>query len=105
MSKVFAITPVYDLLLRGSADMPIGLYQLHTATADQLTHLHYKVGMLKTVKKGLKLLVDNGYIQADCVPTKFFKSPYYYTLAAKGLRFLSEVRIDVPPSDRARTEV
>lgn len=78
MSKVFAITPVHDLLLRGTQDMPIGLYHLHLATAEQLTRLHYKPGMLKTVSKRLKVLVDNGYVQADSVPTKFMKSPYYY---------------------------
>jgi len=77
MSKTFAITPVYDLLLRGSLDMPIGLYHLHLATTEQLTRLFYKPGMLKTVSKRLKVLVDNGYIQADCIPTKLFKSPYY----------------------------
>jgi len=105
MSKAFAITPALDLLLRGSQDMPVGLYHLHLATADQLTRLHYKAGMLKTVSKRLKLLVDNGYVQADCIPTKNFKSPYYYALAAKGLRYLSDVGIDVPASDRAEKAV
>jgi len=52
--KPFVITPVYDLLLRDSQDMPIGLYHVHLATAEQLTRLHYKPGMLKTVKKRLK---------------------------------------------------
>ena len=105
MNKTFAITPVHDLLLRGSADMPIGLYHLHLATAEQLTKLHYKMGMQKTVLKRLKVLVDNGYVQADCIPTKFFKSPYYYTLDTKGLRYLSSVGIDVPASERASKEI
>ncbi len=105
MSKPFAITPALDLLLRGSTDMPVGLYHLHLATADQLNRLHYKPGMLKTVSKRLKVLVDNGYVQADCIPTKLFKSPYYYTLASRGLRYLSSVGIDVPTSDRAGKEI
>jgi Replication-relaxation len=105
MSKPFAITPVHDLLLRGSQDMPVGLYHLHLATAEQLTRLHYKLGTLKTVKKRLKVLVDNGYVQADCIPTKLFKSPYYYTLAAKGMRYLSDIGMDTDASFRASKEV
>src|SRR5436309_7856057 len=89
--KPFIVTPVYDLLLHGSQDVPIGLYHLHMATAEQLTRLHYKPGMLKTVSKRLKVLVDNDYIQADSVPTKLFKSPYYYTLDNKGMRYLESI--------------
>jgi hypothetical protein len=105
MSKTFAITPVYDLLLRGSPDMPIGLYHLHLATTEQLTRLFYKPGMLKTVSKGLKVLVDNGYIQADCIPTKLFKSPYYYTLDSRGMRYLADIGMDIDISFRASKEV
>lgn len=105
MSKAFAITPVHDLLLRGSQDMPIGLYQFHLATIGQLTRLHYKPGMLKTVNKRLKLLVDNGYVQADCIPTKRFKSPYYYTLDTRGMRYLESIGLDVDVSFRASKEV
>ena len=103
--KPFIVTPVYDLLLRGGQDMPIGLYHLHLATAEQLTRLHYKPGMLKTVKKRLKVLVDNGYIQADCIPTKRFKSPYYYTLDTKGMRYLESIELDTDISFRAGKEV
>jgi hypothetical protein len=93
-TKPFTVTPVYDLLLRGGQDMQVGLYQLHLATAEQLTVLHYKPGMLKTVKKRLKMLVNNGFIQADCIPTKRFKSPYYYTLDTKGMRYLESIGFD-----------
>jgi hypothetical protein len=105
MNKPFAITPTLDLLLRGSAEMPIGLYHLHLATTEQLTRLHYKPGMLKTVSKRLKMLVDNGYIQADCIPTKLFKSPYYYMLDTKGMRYLSDIGIDVDVNFRASKEM
>ena len=54
MSKTFAITPVYDLLLRGSPDMPIGLYHLHLATTEQLTRLFYKPGMLQNRQQAIK---------------------------------------------------
>ena len=105
MTKPFAITPVHDLLLRGSADMPIGLYHLHLATAEQLTRLHYKSGMRKTVLKRLKVLVDNGYVQADSIPTKFFKSPSYYTLDTKGMRYLTDIGLDTDTNFRASKEV
>jgi len=105
MSKAFAITPVHDLLLRGSADMPIGLYHLHLATTEQLTRLHYKPGMLKTVSKRLKALVDNGFVQADCIPTKRFKSPYYYTLDTRGMRYLDSIGLDTDISFRASKEL
>ena len=105
MNKAFAITPVYDLLLRGSPDMPVGLYHLHIATAEQLCRLHYKAGMLKTVSKRLKVLVDNGFIQADCIPTKLFKSPYYYAVAYRGMRYLQDLGMDVDPGFRASKEL
>ncbi len=105
MSQPFAITPVHDLLLRGSQDMPIGLYHLHIATTEQLTRLHYKPGMLKTISKRLKTLTDNGYIQADCIPTKLFKSPYYYTLDTKGMRYLEAIGMDTDISFRASKEL
>lgn len=105
MGKQFAITPVHDLLLRGSADMPIGLYHLHLATTEQLTRLHYKPGMHKTVLKRLKVLTDNGYLQADSIPTKLFKSPYYYTLDTKGMRYLEDIGLDTDPNFRASKKV
>ncbi len=105
MSKQFRVTPVYDLLLRGSADINVGLYQLHLATAEQLCRLHYSEGSIKMVKKRLKTLTDNGFIQADSVPTRQYKSPYFYTLGAKGIQYLESIGIDVPQSFRESKEV
>lgn len=105
MRKAFSITPVHDLLLRGTPDMPVGLYHLHIATAEQLTRLHYKAGMLKTVKARLKTLADHGYVQADCVPTKQFRSPYYYALGKMGIRYLAATGVDLNEALRAGKEV
>lgn len=105
MSKAFTISPIHDLLLRGSTNMPIGLYHLQVATTEQLNRLHYKQGMYKTVSKRLKVLVDNGYIQADCIPTKLSKSPYYYTLDTKGIRYLEDIGLDTDSSFRMSKEV
>lgn len=90
----FQLTPQHDLLLRGSPQLPVGLYQLQLATADQLTRIHYKAGTLKTVKAWLKQLTDNGYLVADTVPTRLFRSPYFYQLTDKGFRYLATQGFD-----------
>src|SRR5258708_15060157 len=85
----FQLSPQHELLLRGSPQLPVGLYQLQLATAEQLTRIHYKPGTLKTVKARLKQLTDNGYLVAESVPTRLFRSPYYYQLTDKALRHLA----------------
>lgn len=108
----FTLTPVYDLLLRGSLQVPYGLYQLQLLTAEQITRLHYKPGMLTTVKARLKILTDHGYLQADAMPLRhettrgpLYSSPYYYTLGPKGVRYLKEAGYDVGMSWRPSKEV
>lgn len=100
----FVVTPVYDVLLRGTSDMPIGLYHLHTATAEQLCRLHYSPGTIKTVKARLLTLSDHGYVQSDNIPTKRFRSPYYYALGEAGIRYLDRIGLDVGESRRASKE-
>src|SRR6266567_9633025 len=89
------ITPAYDVLLRGSEDMPIGLYHLHIASAEQLCRLHYAKGSLKAVKAKLRLLADNGYVQIDELPTRRLRSPYHYLLDTKGITYLQAIGMDV----------
>jgi Replication-relaxation len=101
----FVITFIYDLLLRGSLDAPIGLFQLDLVTAEQLCRLHYKPGCLKAVKARLKILVDHGYVQHDTIPTKNFRAPYYYTLTNKGARYLAGIGLDTNDAFRASKEV
>jgi hypothetical protein len=103
-SETFQITPVYDILLRGSAMIPIGLYHLHLATAEQLCSLHYKPGCLTKIKARLKDLADNEYIVADAVPTKRARSPYYYTLSRKGMDYLEYYGLDGNASWRESKE-
>lgn len=112
MSKPFAIKPIHDLLLRGSADMPVGLYHLHLATAEQLTRLHYKAGMITHVKRRLKALVDNNYVRVDATPIPHygpkritFSALYYYTLGLKGVAYLRSIGYEVEPSFRAGKEI
>src|SRR5712691_1551104 len=101
----FAITPAYDILLRGSEQMPIGLYHLQMATAEQLCRLHYSMGSLKAVKAKLCTLCEHHYVQHDAMPTKFTRSPYYYVLGQLGIRFLAEAGMDVSETFRADKEV
>jgi len=95
MNRPFRITPASDQLLRGSADMPVGLCQLHIATAEQLTRLHYSPKSIKWVLKHLKALADNGYVLADVKPNKGSRGPNFYTLANRGLRYLASIHMDV----------
>lgn len=110
-AKTFTITPTYDLLLRGSPTVPYGLYQLQVLTAEQLTRLHYRPGMITTVKTRLKRLTDHGYLQADAMPARYeggkrivYASPYYYTLGPKGIRYLREAGYAVSESWRPSKE-
>lgn len=104
MGQQFCITPVYDLLLRGSETTPVGLYHLQMATAVQICRLHYQPGCLTTIKARLKTLADHGYIQADSIPTKLFRSPYYYAMAHKGMRYLEDAGCDINEMFRADRE-
>src|SRR5437764_6764786 len=84
--KSFVITPVYDLLLRD-------LNTLQRATAEQLTRLNYKMGMLTTVKQRLKDLADAGYVLPLYHPS--IRLPYMYALDRKGLNYLAAQGVDV----------
>ncbi len=68
--------------------MPAGLYQLQLLTAEQLTRLHYRPGMLKTVKARLKMLTDAGFVQSDVIPSRKWRTPFYYTLGPAGVNYI-----------------
>jgi Replication-relaxation len=102
---MFAISPAYDILLRGSESLPVGLLHLHMATAAQLTRLHYSEGTLKAVKAKLKLLYEHGYVQYDAIPTKFTRSPYYYTMGRLGFEYIKKAGLDVVEPFRPEKEV
>jgi hypothetical protein len=101
----FRVTPIYDKLLRGSQDMPIGLYHLYMAKAEQLCRLHYSPGSIKAIKARLRKLADEHYVQDDAIPTKFYRSPYYYALDYEGVRYLGHAGLDMSESFRASKEV
>src|SRR6266571_6707082 len=84
--KTFVVTPVHDLLLHN-------LNSLQRATAEQLTRLNYKMGMINTVKQRLKGLADAGYILPLSHPS--IRLPYMYALSRKGLNHLAAQGVDV----------
>jgi len=108
--KSFAMTPVDYRLLRGADDMPLGVYQLHLTTAEQLCKLHYSPKSIKWVQKRLKLLADNGYLNVDAYVMKrrsqkgkvYFIPHSYYILSSKGIRYLEGIGLDIATSMRAR---
>ncbi len=105
MTADFVMRPIYDTLLRGTAQIPIGVYHLHLVNAEQLCRLHYSPGSINAVKARLKTLVDEGYLQADAIPSKRLRSPYYYTLGTKGMRYLEELGLERHPAWRSSKEV
>jgi DNA-binding transcriptional ArsR family regulator len=104
MSKTFTITPIYDKLLRGDEQMPVGLYHLHLLTVAQLTRLHYSMGSYKAIRQRLKVLADNGYVTIDAIPEKFHRGPNYYTLGSKGINYLAGLGLEISTSLRASKE-
>ena len=91
-NKPFAITHVYDMLLRGDPEgIPTGLYHLHIATAEQLCRLHYSPKTLKTIKARLCLLLEKGYVQFVERSTRRGRSPYHYALSQKGMDFVAQL--------------
>jgi len=93
--KPFVVTPVHDLLLHD-------LNTLQRATAEQLTRLNYKMGMLTTVKQRLKDLSDNKYVLPLSHPS--IRLPYMYALDRKGLNHLAAQGIDVREYFRPSSE-
>ena len=85
-NTAFVVTPVHDLLLHD-------LHTLQRATAEQLTRLNYKMGMLNTVKARLKDLADNRYVLPLSHPS--IRLPFMYALDRKGLNYLSAQGVDV----------
>lgn len=102
------ITPSFDVMLRGSQEMPIGLYHLHMATARQLCRLHYADGSFKAVREKLRILHEHKYVQLDAVPVKSVKatrSPYLYALDKLGFEYLEAAGMDVYKPFRSSKEI
>jgi hypothetical protein len=71
------------------------IYRYHMLKPEQLTRRYYSRGSLTFVKARLKLLTDHGYLDANEQPTTRGRSPYFYTLASKGIKYLKEVGFEI----------
>ena len=101
----FRITPALDILLRGTESLPVGLFHLHVATAEQLCRLHHAMGSKKFVKAKLRILEDHGFIQHDELPTKRVRSEYHYMMDKAGMEYLWELGMHRDRSFRTAKEV
>jgi hypothetical protein len=87
-SDTYLISGVDDRFLRA-------IYHYHMLKPEQLTRRYYSRGSLTFVKAHLKRLVDGSYLDANEQPTTRGRSPFYYTLASKGIRYLKEAGFEV----------
>ncbi len=86
--KAFRISGVDDRFLHT-------IYRYHMLKPEQLTRRYYSKGSLTFVKARLKQLTDHGYLEANQQPTTRGRSPFYYTLASKGIKYLKEAGFEV----------
>src|SRR5216684_73985 len=84
----FPLSGVDDRFLRA-------IYRYHMLKPEQLTRRYYSRGSLTFVKARLKLLTDHGYLEANQQPTTRGRSPFFYTLAGKGIKYLREAGFEV----------
>lgn len=101
----FFVTPAHDKLLRGTPEMPIGLYQVYKASAAQLGRPHYSEKSVRHVKALLRELADHDYVQFDARPTASYRSPYYYVLGNKGIEYLKSIGYSFSDSYRPSKEI
>jgi Replication-relaxation len=71
------------------------IYRYHMLKPEQLTQRYYSRGSLTFVKARLKRLTDHGYLDANEQPTTRGRSPFFYTLASKGIKYLKEAGLGV----------
>lgn len=86
--EAFSLSGIDDRFLQA-------IYRYHMLKPEQLTRRYYSKGSLTFVKARLKRLVDAGYLDANEQPTTRGRSPFYYTLAGKGMKYLKEIGIEM----------
>ncbi len=86
--EAFSLSGIDDRFLQA-------IYRYHMLKPEQLTRRYYSRGSLTFVKARLKLLTDHGYLEANEQPTTRGRSPFFYTLASKGIKYLKEAGFEV----------
>ncbi len=87
-NQSFTLSGVDDRFLRA-------VYRYHMLKPEQLTRRYYSQGSLTFVKARLKQLTDHDYLDANEQPTTRGRSPFYYTLANKGIKYIKEAGFEV----------
>jgi hypothetical protein len=87
-TRTFTLSGVDDRYLRA-------VYRYHMLKPEQLTRRYYSQGSLTFVKARLKQLTDHDYLDANEQPTTRGRSPFYYTLANKGIKYIKEAGFEV----------
>lgn len=106
MSDDFFLSSVYERLLVGDRDNPIGLFQLEKGSAAQLCRARrYKLTSIRRVKALLHTLVKHGYVCFDKHPTTEYRSPYYYVLSTRGIEYVKSIGYTVSKSYRPTKEI
>ncbi len=88
---MFTVTPQFDRLIRGSDELPLGLWQLYFTTAEQLGRPFYSPKAITYVKEMLKTLEDNGFVRHGIIPTLTSGTPFYYMIGREGVRYLRRI--------------
>ena len=106
MDKSFFLSSVYEQLLVGDRDNPIGLFHLEKASAAQICRARrYSPDSIKRVKALLHTLVKHGYVLFDKRPTTDYRSPYYYVLANRGIEYIKSIGYTVSKSYQPTKEI
>ncbi len=53
----------------------------------------------------MRALTEHGYVQSDVIPSRRFRTPFYYTLGPAGVRYLEAVGLATPSSWRTAKAV
>ncbi|HEX7734788.1 MAG TPA: replication-relaxation family protein, partial [Ktedonobacteraceae bacterium] len=65
----------------------------------------YSPNSVEMIKTRLRTLHKHGLVERDKKSTKFYNSPYYYTLSNKSANYLKERGADIPDSFRGSKEI
>jgi hypothetical protein len=84
------LSPAEDRILQA-------LNRYHFLTAKQVCRLFYKAGSLTLVRSRLKAMTDGGFLKRKPQPrvSSFGRLPEVYTLARRGLTYLTGLGLDV----------
>jgi len=106
MQEPFFLSSIYERLLFGDRDNPIGLFHLYKASATQLGRVRrYSPKSIKRVKALLHTLAEHDYVRFDKRPTADYRSPYYYVLGSRSIEHARSLGYSISDSYRPMKEI